>query len=105
MASNPFTQPELQLSPFAKSLVESLIDPRVRPAVAAAPTGPSQTIRVQFADPNSMEAAIGVGAKGGPPSLTKSILNMLNGGNEDSIERLAFEIDPQQVNQYQSLYR
>jgi hypothetical protein len=38
-------------------------------------------------------------------SLTKSLLNVLNGGRDDSVERLAFEIDPQQVNQYQSLYR
>jgi hypothetical protein len=39
-----------------------------------------------------------------PPSLSKSILNVLN-GSSDSIERLAFEVDPATVNQYQGLYR
>jgi hypothetical protein len=99
-------QPQPSLSPFAQSLVKSIVDGNIPPQVKpAGPTGTSHTIRVQFADPNGMEGAIGVGAKDGPPSLTKSILNLLNGGKEDSIERLAFEIDPQQVNQYQSLYR
>ena len=41
-----------------------------------------------------------------PPSLTKSILNVLNGGKDsDSIERLAFETDPTQNNNYASIFR
>lgn len=38
-------------------------------------------------------------------SLTKSILNVLNGGKGNSIERLAFEEDPAQRNQYAGLYK
>jgi hypothetical protein len=40
----------------------------------------------------------------GPPSLTKSILNVLNGPGQD-IERLAFESDPSQRNNYAGVYR
>lgn len=42
--------------------------------------------------------------KGEKPSLTKSILNVLNGSN-NSIERLAFEEDPSNYSQYQGLYK
>lgn len=38
------------------------------------------------------------------PSLVKSILNVLNGSNQ-TIERLAFESDPSQRNQYASVYK
>lgn len=37
--------------------------------------------------------------------LVKSVLNVLNGGREDSIERLAFETNPYITNIYQGLYR
>lgn len=40
-----------------------------------------------------------------PTSLMKSVLNVLNGGRNDSIERLAFETNPAFNNTYQSLYR
>jgi hypothetical protein len=42
---------------------------------------------------------------GEPMTLTKSIVNILNHGGENSIERLAFETDPSQVNQYQGLFK
>ena len=107
MAKNPY---EVELSPFAKAIIESVLPVSARPTIqTVAPQKPSHTIRVEFADPNSTQAAIDLGKSdpddNSPPSLTKSILNELNGGKKDSIERLAFEIDPQQVNQYQSLYR
>jgi hypothetical protein len=38
-------------------------------------------------------------------TLSKSITNLLNGEQDGSIERLAFETDPNLVNQYQSVYR
>lgn len=103
----------IQVSPLTKSIFEALLPTgqkltKSEPRIAA-------PIRLQFADPNSMPVEMG-GDGGGPlgksedvafkeKSLSKSLLNVLNGGREDSIERLAFEIDPQQVNQYQSLYR
>jgi hypothetical protein len=37
--------------------------------------------------------------------LVKSVLNVLNGGRDDSIERLAFETDPYLSNTYQSLFK
>jgi hypothetical protein len=40
-----------------------------------------------------------------PTNLMKSVLNVLNGGRADSIERLAFETNPHVNNTYQSLYR
>lgn len=41
----------------------------------------------------------------GTPSLSKSMLNLLNGGDKGSVERLAFETDPGNRNSYQSVYR
>lgn len=38
-------------------------------------------------------------------TLAKSILNILDGGSKNSIERLAFETDPSQSNQYQGLFK
>ncbi len=117
------TQFEVQLNSLQKALLAQVLDASTRTAPAA--PAPRQSlpggrgIRVEFADPNSMPPALG-GDGGGPlgkstvaaadgqrafSRLEKSILNVLDGGREDTIERLAFEIDPQQVNQYQSLYR
>ena len=39
-----------------------------------------------------------------PPTLVKSILNVLDGGGKNTVERLAFETDPSLKNQYSSLY-
>lgn len=44
-------------------------------------------------------------SKNEPLSFAKSILNILDGNQDDSIERLAFVSDPSLTNQYQSLYR
>ena len=40
----------------------------------------------------------------GGGKIAKSLLNMLD-GNEDSLERLAFERDPSRTNEYASVYR
>lgn len=40
-----------------------------------------------------------------PPTLTKSILNVLDGSGKNTIERLAFEQDPSQNNLYSGLYQ
>jgi hypothetical protein len=37
------------------------------------------------------------------PSFSKSIINILNG--QGTIERLAFEADPSQINQYAGVYK
>jgi hypothetical protein len=38
-------------------------------------------------------------------TLTKSILNMLNGGSGDTLERLAFERDPSLISEWSGIYR
>jgi intein/homing endonuclease len=38
------------------------------------------------------------------PTLTKSILNILDGGDNSNISRLAFETDPSQVNNFAGVY-
>lgn len=55
-------------------------------------------VSVEFADPFSTPS------EGAPPSLMKSLVNVLDGGRNDSIERLAFEADPAIKHQYSSLY-
>lgn len=63
---------------------------------------------VVLADPNStpVEDLKKVeGGDGNQTPLVKSILNVLNGGANDSIERLAFEQDPAANNSYQSVYK
>ncbi len=45
------------------------------------------------------------GSEDDHPSFAKSILNQLNGAGTDSIERLAFEVDPSQRNSYSGVYR
>lgn len=61
-------------------------------------------VNVEFADPWTT-APMMKKDEDGPPTLAKSILNVLNGGREDSIERLAFESNPQQTNTYAALYK
>ena len=50
---------------------------------------------------SSVDARLGTGER---PTLAKSILNILNGPN-GSIERLAFETDPTQINNYGGVYK
>jgi hypothetical protein len=48
---------------------------------------------------------IRTGAEGEGTSFSKSILNVLNGPGNDSVERLAFEVDPAQRNSYAGVYK
>lgn len=57
------------------------------------------------ADLKKKEEAPPTRSRYGDTPLTKSILNVLNGGNTESVERLAFEEDPTHHNHYSSLYR
>jgi hypothetical protein len=67
------------------------------------------TITLTLADPNSTPVGdlqkMESGKTAGESPLVKSILNVLNGGSEDSIERLAFERDPSNNTEYAALYR
>jgi hypothetical protein len=60
--------------------------------------GPGKQIGMVFVDPLAAEN------EEKSPTLTKSILNVLDGGGKNTIERLAFESDPSLKNQYSSLY-
>ena len=87
------------ISPATLTLIDSLVNGQsMRKAEVPRAKVP---INVEFADPHSMPDL----KKGELPSLSKSILNILNGGREDTIERLAFETDPGQTNTYAALYR
>jgi hypothetical protein len=71
----------------------------------------SDKIVFTLADPNSTPLGdLAKMEKGGVRSssespLVKSILNTLNGGSENSIERLAFERDPSNNSEYAAIYR
>ena len=84
-----------ELSPLAKSVLESL-------------TGSATVKSKKHATPRMIqEKGEAVEEDKGPPSLVKSILNVLNGGDDSkhSIERLAFESDPATYNSYSALYK
>lgn len=88
------------LSPLAKAVIESLVSAQKKEA-------PSKTISLNMVDPieetKKAESAEN-DKKDGRSPLVKSIMNVLNGG-DNSIERLAFETDPSLNNQYQGLYK
>jgi hypothetical protein len=61
---------------------------------------PTNQVKVRF----SIQEAEEMKAPAEPTTLAKSLVDLLNGPKE-SIERLAFETDPNLVNQYQAIYR
>lgn len=89
-----------ELSPLAKSIIESVVSGPVRSSERT-----KAQIAVQIADPFGEELAKSEAkAVAGMTPLVKSVLNILNGPG-DTIERLAFEQDPSQNNTYQALYK
>lgn len=65
-------------------------------------------VQLFMADPNATPVNDLTKMEGGvkeAPSLAKSILRVLNAGGEDTVERLAFEVDPSLNNEYQALYK
>jgi hypothetical protein len=81
---------ELEISPFAQNVIESVVGSSVKKSERKRKSYGVEVVK------EDMETS---------PTLVKSVLNLLNGGKNDSIERLAFETDPRQNNTYQSLYR
>lgn len=61
-------------------------------------------IELFMLDPNNTNPEDLAKAEEGMPTLSKSILNVLDGGSTKSIERLAFEQDPTRITDYASLY-
>jgi hypothetical protein len=108
VASDLGADPLAGISPFSVRLIDAI----VRGNAADRPTQPAEGGPVvHLIDPASTAEVVSKsessrrtrrGSK--PEPLGKSILNILN-GNDRSIERLAFETDPQQHNVYGSVYR
>lgn len=95
------------VSPLTISLIDSLVKgsalEKSQVQVKDAKRG---NIEVVFADPhNTAQLEKSEDGKEVPQTLTKSILNILNGGHGNSIERLAFETNPGETNTYAALYR
>lgn len=85
------------ISPMTMAMIETLVSGQNLKKGGA-------KIGVAFADP------VGLGGdelakKDEKPTLTKSILNVLNAGSGNTIERLAFENNPSENNTYAALYR
>lgn len=94
------------VSPLTLSLIDRLVGHSAE-RVEKKEVVKKAAMKVEFADPYSTIPQLQKGDDGKdvPPTLAKSILNILNGGREDSIERLAFETNPGQTNTYAALYR
>lgn len=102
------SDPLADISPLTKSMIAGLLQQNRAQPTAPAPTRKSE-IRLQLADPNSTDlGTLDEQPKNGKrreaKTLQKSILNLLN-GPDSSIERLAFETDPEQNNTYASVYK
>jgi len=111
------TSIEADLSPFAKSLIETVVSNRPTKVAKSVKKGsgniqmmmnyPSfdDTLNVlEAAEFKKLEEELNKKVASSSP-LVKSVLNVLNGPGKVSIERLAFETDPSQHNIYQSVYR
>lgn len=84
-------------SSFTKELIASLTPNQLKKSDIV--NRKNKDIVFQMADPNSTHL------DDESPSLKKSILNVLNGGQGHSIERLAFEQDPSFNNTFSSIYK
>lgn len=93
--SNKKTSLIKDVSPLTMSIIEGLVSDQ------RGADKPSKHVSMQVADPYNVMGA--QEDKDAPPTLVKSIMNVLN-GPKGSIERLAFETDPSQNNQYQGLF-
>jgi len=92
------------ISPLTRELLENLLQGQVLQKAEGPRKRPD--IRVEFADPHSVAPQLlDKSDSNERPTLAKSILNVLNGGNGETIERLAFETNPGQTNTYAALYR
>jgi hypothetical protein len=87
-------QPGVELSPFTKNLIAAEVAQAMPAPVTKTVKKTAMAIIDPFEDKDD----------GTPPTLAKSILNVMNGPGKASIERLAFEQDPRQ-NQYQGLFK
>jgi hypothetical protein len=109
------------ISDVTKSMMMGLLQGNQRVVKSERKRGDT-TIKLQMADPYSTDVTelsselSKSGRKKGPKvgedrpdeepmTLTKSILNVLNGPGKQSIERLAFESDPRQNNTFASVYK
>lgn len=119
MPKNPMEFQDEPISDFTRNMMVSLINGNTQRMAKAERRDSKHTIKLQMADPFSTDVAEltkSTGRKRGPKvgeeeaeekpmSLTKSILNILNGPGKQSIERLAFESDPRENTTFASVYK
>lgn len=86
------------ISPFMHSLVGQLTGLKKSEKKSRG----MKEVGFTFVDPT--EGADAQKPEDGPPTLYKSIVNVLDAGGKNTVERLAFEADPGLKNQYSSLY-
>ena len=92
------TDPLASLNPLTRSLIEGMLP------VTKAESKPSKNrLTLNLGDP--INTPLEDIEKAEKPNLTKSILNLLNGGPNHTIERLAFEEDPRANNTYASVFK
>lgn len=93
-----------EVSPLTKAMFEGMVRQSTRAQTPVRKSGGPQVIML---DPNNTQIDDEAEKKAdeGPPSLTKSIMRVLNGPNKNAIERLAFEADPQLNNTYAAVYK
>ncbi len=88
------------ISSFTRELLQQMTEGNLAKADSAPKKHPGMS--VQFADPHSTTMILEAGET---PTLSKSILNVLNGGPGHTIERLAFETNPSINNTYASIFK
>lgn len=89
------------LSSFARSMLEELAGPLAKAEAAPSRKHPMPML---ILDPFE-EAPAAPGEPKEAPGLQKAILKLMNGGQKDSVERLAFEVDPLQQASAQGIYK
>jgi Phage portal protein len=90
------TSVKFELSSFGESLIKSLVPQAVKETAITPAAKKEFVINI---DP------ITSAKEEEHPTLEKSILATLNGGNGRTLERMAFEVNPQQTHYYQSIYQ
>jgi hypothetical protein len=100
---------------IVQNIIDELTEGELKKSEKQEPTK-KRKVSVSFIDPSSLDGSGDTllsaemvteynNALSGSSPLVKSVLNVLNGGKNDSIERLAFETNPYINNSYQGLYR
>jgi hypothetical protein len=97
MANKPSIAAD-DVSPFMQELVKNLTSGNKKSRRG------SREVNFTYVDPTEPPKGGDPQQGEAPQTLVKSILNVLDAGGKNTVERLAFETDPSLKNQYSSLY-